>query len=46
MIYALFLLPVLFIILLFRYPLLFIGIMLAISIYSILEYLYNRWWRS
>lgn len=46
MIYALFLLPVLFIILLFRYPLLFIGIMSVICLYSILEYIYNRWWRS
>lgn len=46
MIYALFLLPILFTIFLFRYPLIFGGIMLVVFIYSLLEYLYNRWWKS
>lgn len=46
MIYALFLLPILFMIFLFRYPLIFAGIMLVVFIYSFLEYLYNRWWKS
>lgn len=46
MVYALFLLPILFMIFFFRYPVIFIGIMLVIAIYAYLETLYNRWWRS